>query len=63
MIKSDKKIDEYVISSYSFIFKEEEDNKNLKKNDIKGKFVYSIAYDWRFAYTHLMKKTSCTPFA
>ena len=49
MIKSYKKIDEYVISSYSFIFKEEEDNKNLKKNDIKGKFVYSTAYDWRFA--------------
>ena len=38
MMNNDDKINEFEMSSYTFI-SEEEDNKELKKNDIKGKEV------------------------
>ena len=41
-MNKDEQIEEYEISFYTFIF-EEEDNKELKKNDIKRKDNFGFA--------------------
>ena len=56
MMTNDEQIEEYEISFYTFIF-EEEDNKDLKKNDVKGKenvvFVISFGRETISNFNHI----------